>query len=107
MTKVARAFYSTAVEHKEMDGLYHASFGIPGEPPMWVNDTDGKPKTFRDRDEAVLAGFKVMVSKLNRARQEQDFQVRGERAVPKNTIKSWSAPKDREPTLDQIFGKKR
>ena len=80
MTKVANAYYSTAVAHKEMDGLYHATFGIPGEPPMWVNGTDGKPKIFRSQDAAVLAGFKVMVSKLNRARQEQDFQVKGERA---------------------------
>src|SRR4051812_22176071 len=68
MTKVANAFYSTAVSHKEIDGLYHATFGIPGEPAMWVNDTDGKPKVFRSHDEAVIAGFKVMVSKLNRAR---------------------------------------
>ncbi|SDH38099.1 hypothetical protein [Bradyrhizobium ottawaense] len=106
MTKVASAFYSTAVEHKEMRSLYHASFGIPGEPPMWVNDTDGKPKTFRDRDEAILAGFKVLVSKLNKARQSQDFQVRGERPPQKNTIKSWAAPPERGPTVDSVFGKK-
>jgi hypothetical protein len=73
---------------------------------MWVNDTDGKPKSFRTQDEAVLAGFKVMVSKLNRARQQQDFQVRGERITPKNTIKSWSAPREGGPTVDSVFGKK-
>jgi hypothetical protein len=103
MTKVANAFYSTAVGHKEIDGLYMATFGIPGEPPMWVNGTDGKPKTFRSQDEAVLAGFKVMVSKLNRARQEQDFQVKGDK--PKNTIKSWSAPREQGPTIDSVFGR--
>jgi hypothetical protein len=103
MTKVATSFYSTAVGHKQMDGLYLATFGIPGEPPLWVNDTDGKPKTFRSPDEAVLAGFKVMVSKLNRARQEQSFQVKG----AKQTIKTWKAPsKDDEPTVDKVFGKK-
>jgi hypothetical protein len=106
MTKVANAYYSTAVTHKELDGLYKATFGIPGEPPMWVNGPDGQPKTFRTQDEAVLAGFKVMVSKLNRARQQQDFQVRGDRAPPKNTIKSWAAPQERGPTVDSVFGKK-
>jgi hypothetical protein len=106
MTKVANAFYSTAVGHKEIDGLYHATFGIPGEPAMWVNDTDGKPKVFRSHDEAVLAGFKVMVSKLNRARQQQDFQVRGEKAAPKNNIKSWSSPREGGPTVNSVFGKK-
>lgn len=103
MTKVANAYYSTAVGHKEIDGLYQATFGIPGEAPMWVNDTHGHPKTFRTADEAVLAGFKVMVAKLNRARQEQSFQVRG----IKNTIKSWKAPIDSsEPTVSSVFGKK-
>jgi hypothetical protein len=105
VTKIANAFYSTAVTHKEIDGLYQATFGIPGEPPVWVNDTDGKPKVFRSQDEAVLAGFKVMVAKLNRARQQQDFQVRGERVAHKNTIKSWSAPQQSGPTVDSVFGK--
>jgi hypothetical protein len=103
MTKVANAYYSTAVNHKEIDGLYQATFGIPGEPPMWVNETNGQPKTFRTADEAVLAGFKVMVSKLNRARQEQSFQVRGD----KNNIKRWSAPQEKGPTIEQVFGGKR
>jgi hypothetical protein len=107
MTKVASAFYSTAVNHREVGGLYLATFGIPGSPPMWVNDTDGTPKIFRSHDEAVLAGFKVLVSKLNRARQQQDFKVRGERAPPKNTIKSWSAPREQGgPTIESVFGKK-
>jgi hypothetical protein len=105
MTKVAKAFYSTAIEHKEVRCLYHASFGIPGDPPMWVSDTAGGSKTFRDHDQAVLAGFKVLVSKLNRAREAQDFQVRGQRPPQKNTIKSWSAPKELGPTVDSVFGK--
>jgi hypothetical protein len=105
MTKVASAYYSTAVGHKEIDGLYQATFGIPGEAPMWVIDTYGKPKVFRTADEAVLAGFKVMVSKLNRARQEQSFGVKG--GARKNTIKSWSAEqKTNEPTVATVFGKK-
>jgi hypothetical protein len=103
VTKTANAYYSTAVGHKEIDGLYQATFGIPGEAPMWVNDTHGRPKTFRTADEAVLAGFKVMVAKLNRARQEQDFQVKGGKR--KNTIKSWSAPQERGPTVDSVFGR--
>lgn len=106
MTRIANAFYSTAVSHKEIDGLYHATFGIPGEPPQWVNGADGKPKTFRDQDEAVLAGFKVLIAKLNRARQEQSFHVKGDHAPPKNTIKSWSAPRDSGPTVETVFGKR-
>ena len=102
MTKVAHAFYSTAMTHKEIDGLYMATFGIPGEPPMWVNDTNGKPKAFRSQDEAVLAGFKVMASKLNRARQN-GFQVKGDK--PRNTIKSWSAPPEQGPTVESVFGR--
>lgn len=106
MTKIAKSYYSTAVGHKEVDGLYHATFGIPGEPPMWVNGTDGKPKTFRSQDEAVIAGFKMMVAKLNRARQEQDFHVKGH-GHHKNTIKSWSAePRANEPTVNSVFGKR-
>jgi hypothetical protein len=104
MTKVASAFYSTAVAHKEINGLYHATFGIPGEPPQWVNGKDGKPDTFRSHDAAVIAGFRVMVSKLNRARQEQDFHVKG--GPHKNTIKTWTAPKESGPTVDSVFGKK-
>jgi hypothetical protein len=107
MTKIANSFYSTAVSHKEVDGLYLATFGIPGLPPEWVNGPDGKPKTFRDQDEAVLAGFKVLISKLNKARQEQNFHVKGDHAPQhKNTIKSWSAPRESGPTVDTVFGKR-
>jgi hypothetical protein len=108
MTKIANSYYSTAVSHKEVDGLYHATFGIPGNAPEWVNGTDGKPKIFRSQDEAVIAGFKIMVSKLNRARQEQDFHVKGEMPQrAKNTIKSWSADaRANEPTVNSVFGKR-
>ena len=53
MTKLAQAYYSTAVEHKEMPGCFMA-FATPGEAPMWVNDRNGKPKIFRDAAEAEL-----------------------------------------------------
>ncbi|ARQ95290.1 hypothetical protein [Bradyrhizobium phage BDU-MI-1] len=102
--KVASAFYSTAVSHKEMDGLWQVTWAIPGEPPHWILDTDGRPKAFRDRDEAVLAGFKCMVSRLNRARQEQDFYVKGDRPQ-KNPTRSWSAARENGPTVDSVFGK--
>ena len=106
MTKIANAYYSTAVAHKEIDGLYHATFGIPGQAPEWVNGKDGKPETFRNHDEAVLAGFRVLVAKLNRARHEQDFHVKGSGPIHKNTIKTWSAPRESGPTVDSVFGKK-
>lgn len=103
--KVATAFYSTAVSHKEMDGLYQATWAIPGEPPHWIMGPDGKPKIFRDRDEAVLAGFKMMVSRLNRARQEQDFRVKGYAPPKQQQTRSWSAPIEQGPTVDSVFGK--
>jgi len=112
MTKVANSYYSAAVNHKSIDGLYHGTFGIPGEPPQWVDGKDGKPNTFRSHDEAVIAGFRAMVTKLNRARQEQDFHVKGNGArvggnSHKNTIKSWSAtPRAEDHTVDSVFGKK-
>jgi hypothetical protein len=105
MTKVANAYYSTAVAHKQVEGLFQATFGIPGEPPEWVNDAHGKPQIFRSAEEAMLAGFKRLVSRLNRTRQDQDFHVKGSPPV-KNTIKSWSAPKDTGPTIDSVFGRK-
>jgi len=113
MTKVANSYYSTAVGHREIDGIYLATFALPGEAPQWVTDPkDGKPKHFTSAGEAELAGFRVMASKLNRARQEQDFHVKGNggRAGSnghKNTIKSWSAtPRAEQNTVDSVFGKK-
>jgi hypothetical protein len=108
MSKVANSYYSAAVPHKEMNGLYQASFGIPGEAPQWVNGKDGNPEIFRNHDQAVLAGFRVMVAKLNRAKQEQEFHVRGQSHSPKNhTIKSWTAPQRAEQhTIQSVFGKK-
>ncbi|MGX9944991.1 hypothetical protein ACTG4Q_21235 [Bradyrhizobium denitrificans] len=109
MTRIANSFYSAAVAHKEIDGLYHASFGIPGLPPEWVmNGKDGKPDVFRDHDQAVLAGFRVLIAKLNRARQEQDFHVKGQANGKQNTIKRWKAPQaQNEHTVDSVFGKKK
>ncbi|TYO65406.1 hypothetical protein FXV83_15840 [Bradyrhizobium hipponense] len=107
MTKIANSFYSAAVQHKEIDGLYHATFGIPGQAPEWVNGKDGKPDTFRDHNQAVLAGFRVMVAKLNRARQEQDFHVKGQVNGRQNTIKSWKAPVEKNThSIESVFGKK-
>lgn len=114
MTKVANAYYSSAVEHSGISGLFHATFGIPGHPPQWVNGPDGKPKLFRARDEAILSGFKVMVARLNRARQEQDFLVKKggsprsdvvKGGTHKNRITSWSSPPEKGPTVESVFGK--
>jgi hypothetical protein len=106
MTKIANAYYSAVVAHKEVDGLYHATYGIPGHSPEWVLGRNGQPETFRDHDQAMLAGFRLMVAKLNRARHEQDFRVKGHQHGNKTT-RVWIAPTDsREPTVDQVFGKK-
>jgi hypothetical protein len=106
MTKVSQAFYSAAVEHKEMSGCFQASFATPGEAPMWVTERDGKPKFFRDPQEAELAGFRVMVARLNRARAVQTFQTKNDRK--KGTIKSFRSndTKKQEHTVKTVFGKK-
>jgi hypothetical protein len=108
MRKVATAFYSTAVPHKQMDGLYMATFALAGEAPMWVNGTDGKPKTFRDAQEAELAGFRLMASKLNKARDVQTFHTKGGSGGGKNTsIRVFRASElADELTVEKVFGKK-
>jgi hypothetical protein len=104
--KVAQAYYSTAVEHKEMPGCFMATFATPGEAPMWVNDREGKPKIFRDAAEAELAGFRVMVARLNRARSVQNFHTKGYKT--KGGIKVFRSDerKNGEPTVNTVFGKK-
>ncbi|WP_316196721.1 hypothetical protein [Bradyrhizobium sp. SZCCHNS3053] len=107
MKKVAKSYYAAAVPHAQIEGLFQGTFGIPGEPPMWVNDASGAPEAFHSSDEAKLAGFRCLVAKLNRSRQPQDFQVKGS-PPPKNTIRTWIAPKPKDAgyTVESVFGKK-
>jgi hypothetical protein len=106
MTKPSRSFYSTAIEHKEMPGCYMASFATPGEAPLWVNGPEGKPRVFRDAAEAELAGYRVMVTRLNRARNVQTFQTQGYK--PTRGIKAFRSDdiKMQEPTVETVFGKR-
>ncbi|WP_439357962.1 hypothetical protein [Bradyrhizobium sp. DASA03007] len=103
MTKIANSYYSAVVSHQEMPGIYMSTFAVPGDPPQWVLDEKGRPKYFRSSDEAELAGFRLMAAKLNRARQEQEFRVKGRRN--KHT-RVWTAPPEDGPTIDTVFGKK-
>lgn len=104
MTKVATSFYSAPVGHKQVEGVYMASFAIPGHPPAWVYGADGTIKYFTSAMEAELYGYRTMMSKLNKTNKEQQFYVRGSK--PKDRIRSWSAPKDNGPTIDSVFRKK-
>jgi hypothetical protein len=107
MTKVSQSFYSTAIEHKEVSGCFMASFATPGETAMWVHDSNtGKPKLFRTAVEAELAGFRVMASRLNRARDVQTFQTKGYKE--KGGIRSFRTEDSRntEPTVERVFGKR-
>jgi len=107
MTKVSQSFYSTAVSHKEVLGVYQASFAVPGEAPLWVTERDGKtPKLFRDAVEAELAGFRVMASRLNRSRDVQSFQTRRDRQ--NGGIRSFRSEesKKQKHTVETVFGKR-
>jgi hypothetical protein len=107
MTKVSQSFYSTAVAHKEIDGLYHATFAVPGEAPLWVNARDGRPKVFRDPAEAELAGFRVMASRLNRSRDVQSFQTKRDRQKGHiQVFRSQDSKSSEEHTVHSVFGNK-
>lgn len=111
--KLARAFYSTAVPHKQMGDLYQATYGIPGTPCAWVEGADGRPKAFTDSRDAEIAGFRVMMSKLNRSRQVQSFGIRGSHGIragtgTKGSIRSFRSeePRTSEHTVESVFRKR-
>jgi hypothetical protein len=105
MTKPSRSYYSAAVEHKEVPGCFMASFATPGEAPMWVTGSDGKPKIFISQDGAELAGFRVMVSRLNRARNVQQFETKGYTRTGGIKVFRAEEPKQTH-TIESVFGKK-
>ncbi len=102
--KVSKSFYSTAIPHREVPWAYLATFAIPGESAQWVLE-NGSPKQFRSAMEAELAGFRVMMAKLNKTRDVQGFLTKRH-----NTIRTFHAPEDKhrvsEPTVESVFGKK-
>jgi hypothetical protein len=103
VSKPAQSFYSAAVGHREINGIYLATFAMPGDLPQWVTDESGKPKHFGSAMEAELAGFRVMATKLNKVRDVQACMTKRDR---KRGIKAYHAPKQtREPTVEQVFGK--
>jgi hypothetical protein len=110
--KPATAFYATSIEHKDLSGHFMGSFAIPGLPPQWVTKPDGQPRHFRTAVEAELAAFRVLLSKLNRARDEQRFQTKrdAKREKAKNQIVSYHAPEpsvaDRRHTVESVFGQR-
>lgn len=106
MTRVSQSYYSTAVNHLGMPGSFFASFAIPGERAMWVHDTDGSPKIFRSEVEAEVAGYRVMMTKLNRARAIQCFEMKGHKR--RGGIKAFRATeKPQEYTVESVFGGKK
>ncbi|MGJ4953171.1 hypothetical protein [Bradyrhizobium sp. HKCCYLS20291] len=109
MTKGSQYYYSTAVEHREMPGCYMGSFASPGEAALWVTGPDAKPKVFTSAMEAELAGFRVMASRLNRARDTQRFEMKGYRSVKAGGgIKAFRAEERKEEhTVESVFGSKK
>ncbi|WP_316207531.1 hypothetical protein [Bradyrhizobium sp. SZCCHNR3118] len=110
MTKVSQSYYSTAVEHRDMPGCYMASFASPGEAALWVTGPDAKPKVFTSAIEAELAGFRVMASRLNRARDTQRFEMKGYRSAKANGrgIKAFRVEERKEEhTVESVFGSKK
>jgi hypothetical protein len=103
VSKPAKSFYSAAVGHREINGIYLATFAMRGDPPQWVADESGAPKHFKSAQEAELAGFRVMAAKLNKARDVQSFMTKGR----KNGIKTYRAPeKSAQHTVESVFGGK-
>jgi len=113
MSKPAKSFYSTAIGHRDIPGAYLGSYAIPGEPPQWVTQ-GGQVRIFTGpnaKTEAELAGFKVLVSKLNRAHDVQEFvarraQVQQPRVyrAPRGTTKTDRLERE-EHTIESVFGK--
>jgi len=103
MTKLATAYYSSAVPHKQVDGLYQATFAIPGVVSMWVEGPGGRPKVFRNAGEAELAGYRMMVSKLNRSRNVQSFGVKGRGVIGIRSFRP-ADNENNEPTVNSVFG---
>jgi hypothetical protein len=103
MTKVATKFYSAAVSHRELNGIYMGSFGIPGEAPQWVTK-DGKPELFTSHELAEIAGWRILAAKLSKAHDVQSFMVK---RSEKNRIRTYHAPERRLPTSDaeRVFAK--
>lgn len=103
MPKVAKSYYSAAIEHREVPGRFLASFALPGEAPEWVKDQTGKPQLFKRAIEAELAGYRVLTAKLNKARAIQDFVPKGQRGG----IRTYHAPEREEKhTIQSVFGKR-
>ncbi len=119
-TKTARAYYSTAVPHREVNDLYQASFGIPGQPPAWVEGADGRPKAFLEAKDAEIAGFRMMMSKLNRSRGVQSFGIKVSHGIRAGSgrmgsthlvrgirsFRSAPEPVTQEHTISSVFGKR-
>lgn len=103
--KVSKSFYSTAIPHREIPWTYLATFAIPGEQAQWVLE-NGSPKQFKNAMEAELAGFRVMMAKLNKTRDVQGFLTKRH-----STIRTFHAPDERvrrsEPTVESVFGRKK
>lgn len=101
--KVAKSFYSTAISHRDIPGVYLASYAIPGQAPQYVT-VNGQVRIFHDKEEAELAGFKVMVSKLNKAQDVQEFVARSSVNRQPRPLRPVRAP---APTIESVFGKKK
>ncbi len=103
--KPSTSFFAAAVGHREMDGLYFASFAMPGEYPAWVTDPGGKPKLFRNAMEAELAAFRVLASKLNKSRDVQEFLVKRNSRTATRTFHAPERPQQH--TVQSVFGNKK
>lgn len=106
MVKPATAYYVAAIPHKQVPGIFQASFGMPGDAPAWVLGHDGRPDVFTNALEAELAGYRVLISKLNKARGVQEVHVKGS---GKHQIRSYRAPEgnSHQAEIDAVFGKKK
>ena len=105
--KVAKSFYSSANSHRDFPGSYLASYAIPGEVPQYVT-VNGRVRLFTGdnaKTEAELAGFKVLVSKLNKAQDVQEFVARRSKAQQPKVYRASTPQTSAATEAEKVFRK--
>lgn len=104
MARPNTKYFAAAAPHAEIPGAYLGSFGLPGEVTQWVMER-GQQKVFGVAEDAELAGYRILMSRLNGARNTQTFVPRRS-VVGTNSRKQLLQSKSDGPTVESVFGRK-